>query len=146
MKTGTMRVAVLRSTTTIALMLGLAGAPVCGQAANKPPEPLPLEVAASLHAHNSRSSFDLSPDGQWVAHTVELDETIARDSHRYTATGFPVREGDSRMQATLTNTRNGEGIRLGGVKSSNWGAAWPPDGKRVAFNSGAGGGGRGWLG
>jgi dipeptidyl aminopeptidase/acylaminoacyl peptidase len=124
---------------TIVVIVGLAGAPVFAQAPHTAREPLPLEVAASLHTHNSRSSFDLSPDGQWVAHTVELDETIARDSHRYAATGFPLAEGDSRMQATLTNTRNGEVIRLGGAGSASWAAVWSPDGKRVAFYSDAGG-------
>lgn len=139
MKGDTVRIAVLRSTTTIALMLGLTGPPVFAQASRTAREPLPLEVAASLHTHNARSSFDLSPDGQWVAHTVELDETIARDSHRYTATGFPLAEGDSRMQATLTNTRNGEVIHLGGAGSASWAAVWSPDGKRVAFYSDEGG-------
>lgn len=130
---------------TIVLFFGLAGAPVFAQAPHTAREPLPLEVAASLHTHNARSSFDLSPDGQWVAHTVELDETIARESHRYTATGFPLAEGDSRMQATLTNTTNGEVIRLGGVKSSNWGPVWSPNGKRVAFYSDEGGEAGVWL-
>jgi hypothetical protein len=71
---------------TITLVLGFAAAPVFAQAPRTMREPLPLEVAASLHSHNSRSSFDLSPDGQLVAHTVELDETIARDSQRYART------------------------------------------------------------
>ncbi len=139
MKGDTVRIAVLRSTTTIALMLGLTGPPVFAQASRTAREPLPLEVAASLHTHNARSSFDLSPDGQWVAHTVELDETIARDSHRYAGTGFPLAEGDSRMQATLTNTRNGEVIHFGGAGSASWAAVWSPDGKRVAFYSDEGG-------
>jgi dipeptidyl aminopeptidase/acylaminoacyl peptidase len=120
-------------------LLGLAGAPVTGQAPNKTGEPLPLEIATSLHAHNGRSSFDLSPDGQWIASTVELDETIKRDSHRYAATGFPFAEGDSRMQATLTNTKNGEVIRLGGATGASWAAVWSPNGSRVAFYSDEGG-------
>jgi dipeptidyl aminopeptidase/acylaminoacyl peptidase len=129
----------------IVLILGLAGAPVFAQAPRTAREPLPLEVAASLHSHNSRSSFDLSPDGQWVAHTVELDETIARDSQTYAATGFPFAEGDSRMQAMLSSTMSGEVIRLGGAGGASWAAVWSPDGKRVAFYSDEGGEAGIWI-
>ena len=50
--------------------------------------------------HNGRSSVALSPDGQWVAHTVETEDTVPRATHQYSATGFPFAEGDSRMEAT----------------------------------------------
>ena len=34
-------------------------------------EALPVEVAADARGHNGRSPIALSPDGQWVAYTVE---------------------------------------------------------------------------
>lgn len=104
-------------------------------------EPLPLDVAVSLRGHNSRSPINLSPDGEWIAHTVQTDENVPRDSVAisYSPTGFPLSEGDSRMEATLTNVRTGELIRLGGARSASWAAVWSPDGKRVAFYSNEGG-------
>ncbi len=104
-------------------------------------EPLPFDVALSLLGHNGRSPVDLSPDGEWVAHTIETDETVPRDSisRFHSATGFPFAEGDSRMEATLTNTRTGEVVRLGGPNSASWAAVWSPDGSRVAFYSDEGG-------
>jgi dipeptidyl aminopeptidase/acylaminoacyl peptidase len=104
-------------------------------------------VAVSLRSHNGRSPINLSPDGAWLAHTVEAIETIPRDSvtRRYSATGFPFAEGDSRMEATLTNTRTGEVIRLGGGQSASWAAVWSPDGQRVAFYSDEGGEAGLWI-
>jgi dipeptidyl aminopeptidase/acylaminoacyl peptidase len=145
MKAGRTRIAGLGSAGIGVVILGFAGVSVFAQVTHQDREPLPVEVAASLHAHNGRSSFDLSPDGQWIASTVELDETIKRDSLRYAATGFPFAEGDSRMQATLTNTKSGEVIRLGGVASASWAAVWSPDGSRVAFYSDEGGEAGVWV-
>ncbi len=45
-------------------------------------EPLPIQVAASLRSHNSRSPIDLSPDGEWLAHTYGRDETVPRRQQR----------------------------------------------------------------
>jgi dipeptidyl aminopeptidase/acylaminoacyl peptidase len=96
-------------------------------------EPLPLDVVTSVRAHNGRSPVNLSPDGEWVAHTYGLAETVARDTRWFAATGFPFAEGDARMQAVLTSTRTGEVVHLGGDKGSSWGPVWSPDGTRVAF-------------
>jgi hypothetical protein len=46
-------------------------------------EPLPLEVAVSLRSHNGRSPVDLSPDGEWVAHTFGRDETVPRQTSMF---------------------------------------------------------------
>ena len=108
-------------------------------------EPLPLDVAVSLHGHNGRSPVNLSPHGTWVAHTVATDDTVPRDSRRYSATGFPFAEGDSRMQATITQVADGESITLGGADSSSWAAVWSPDGSRVAFYSDEGGEAGLWI-
>src|SRR5262245_53635546 len=89
-----------------ALPLRLAGAvPAAEPAPALRREPLPIEVAADARGHNGRSPIALSPDGQWVAHTVETVDTIPRATHQYAATGFPFAEGDSRMEATITNAK-----------------------------------------
>lgn len=108
-------------------------------------EPLPLEVATRIHTHNGRSPIDLSPDGEWVAHTYSGTETLPRDTPLYTASGFPLAEGNARMHAVVTHTRTGEMIRLGDEESASWGAVWSPDGRRVAFYSDAGGEAGVWI-
>ena len=108
-------------------------------------EPLPLDVALSLRGHNHRSSFASSPDGQWIAHTVETTDTVRAASRFFTSTGTSLAEGRARMEAHLTNTRTGEELRLGGAVSSSWAPVWSPDGKRVAFYSDEGGSAGLWI-
>src|SRR5260221_10317075 len=83
-------------------------------------EPLPIETAVSVNNHSGRSAFDLSPDGQWLAHTWSGDSFA---------------NGNARSQAALTNVKTGEVIRLGGPTRSNWAPVWSPDGNRVAYYS-----------
>lgn len=108
-------------------------------------EPLPLDVALSLNGHNDRSSFDSSPDGEWIAHTVETSDTVQAASRFFTSTGTSLAEGRTRMEAHLTNTRTGEELRLGGAASSSWAPVWSPDGRRVAFYSDEGGSAGLWI-
>lgn len=125
------------------LVLAAAAPSAVSRAAQPAPaklrEPLPLEAAADTRGHNGRSPIALSPDGQWIAHTVETIDTVSRATHQYSATGFPFAEGDSRMEATITNMKTGESIRLGFPKSSSWAGVWSPDGSRIAFYSDEGG-------
>lgn len=104
-------------------------------------DPLPLDLAVALRGHNGRSPINLSPDGEWLAHTVQGTARVPRDttSFRYSSTGFSFAEGDARMEATLSNTRTGETIRLGDEGSASWAPVWSPDGERVAFYSDEGG-------
>lgn len=110
-------------------------------------EPLPLDVAQSLRHHRSRAPINMSPDGEWIAHTVNSDETVAKDSvsRFFSATGVPLAEGDSRPEATLSHTRTGEVIRLGAVGSASWAPVWSPDGQQVAFYSDEGGTAGLWI-
>jgi len=108
-------------------------------------EPLPLDVALSLHGHNARSSFTFSPDGQWIAHTVETADTVRAGSRFFSSTGTSLAEGRTRMEAHLTNTRTGEELRLGGAATSSWAPVWSPDGKKVAFYSDEGGSAGLWI-
>jgi len=135
-----------RSASSAVLLLGsvlLAAPAPAARAAEPAPaklrEPLPVEAAADTRGHNGRSPIAISPDGQWLAHTVETTDTIPRATHQYAATGFPFAEGDSRMEATITNLKTGESIRLGGPKSSSWAGVWSPDGSQIAFYSDEGG-------
>lgn len=140
-------IATVPFTAAVVAALVCVPCPLPGQEAEKLREPLPLEVAAALRGHNSRSPISLSPDGRWVAHTVQADGNIPRDSigSRYSATGFSFAEGDSRMEAMVTNVETGESIRLGGATSASWAAIWSPDGRRVAFYSDEGGEAGLWI-
>jgi dipeptidyl aminopeptidase/acylaminoacyl peptidase len=124
-----------------ALCLALAPSPAGAQQVR---EPLPLKVAVVTHLHDLRSSFELSPDGQWAAHTWSTDDTVP-ESMSFTSKGVPMAEGNDRAQVSLTNTSTGEDILLGDPASFNWGAVWSPDGKRVAFYSDQGGEAGVWI-
>ncbi len=131
----------------VALIAALTAQPARGQPVSKLREPLPFDVATSLRSHNGRSSVDISPDGQWVAHTVQGEAKVPRDtlSTAFAATGFPFAEGDSRMQATLSHTKTGDVITLGNPESASWAPVWSPDGTRVAFYSDEGGEAGVWV-
>ncbi|NOT07980.1 MAG: S9 family peptidase [Gemmatimonadales bacterium] len=131
-------------------VVGLVGAfpeNLFAQASAPSREPLPLDVALALRGHNSRSPINFSPNGEWIAHTVQSAENVPRDStaFSYSPTGFPFAEGDARMEATLTNVRTGEAILLGGSRSASWAPVWSPDGNRVAFYSDEGGEAGLWI-
>lgn len=114
-------------------LIGIAGVAIA--AAQSPRDPLPLDVVVSIKSHNGRSPIDLSPDGEWVAHTYGRDDRVPRQTRVFGATGFPLAEGDARWQAAVTHVRTGDMIRLGGDTGASWGAVWSPDGQRVAFYS-----------
>lgn len=131
----------------VALLLG-TGTGLAAQSSTsaRVREPLPLEVAASLRAHNARSPVNLSPDGEWIAHTIETDETVPRGPNpRYSETGFSFAEGSARMEATLSSTRGEPPIRLGAADAASWAAVWSPTGDRVAFYSDEGGAAGLWV-
>lgn len=81
-------------TPRVRALLAFVLLPVCavvGQPAPKLRVPLPIETAVALRTHNGRSTVALSPDGQWIAHTIEGVERVPRDtlSRAYSASGFP---------------------------------------------------------
>lgn len=125
----------------VAALTTLPPAPLVAQESGRLREPLPVEVAASVRGNNTRAPLSFSPDGLWLAHTVQTDEAVRPDSlaTMYTATGYSLAEGQARPEATITHTRTGESIRLGGPRSASWAPVWSPDGRRVAFYSDEGG-------
>jgi dipeptidyl aminopeptidase/acylaminoacyl peptidase len=133
----------------VALLLVLSTASATAQAPGRDEtmrEPLPLDVAVSLRGHNGRSPVNFSPDGEWIAHTIETDETVPRgSSSRYADTGFPFSEGNARMEATLSSTYDDREIRLGSADAASWAAVWSPAGDRVAFYSDEGGEAGLWI-
>src|SRR6185436_7556236 len=126
---------------------GLSTPSILAQDPTKRSAPLPLDVVVAQRGHNSRSPINFSPDGEWIAHTIQGIDRVPRDggSRRYSATGFPFAEGDARMEATLSNVQTGEVVRLGAAGSASWAPVWSPSGERVAFYGDEGGAAGIWV-
>jgi dipeptidyl aminopeptidase/acylaminoacyl peptidase len=108
-------------------------------------EPLPIDVALSVHGHVARSSFAFSPDGRWIAHTVSTADPLTYGSAYFSRTGTSRAEGAERFEAHVTNVRTGQEVRLGDPASSSWAPVWSPDGRRIAFFSDKGGSAGLWV-
>ena len=93
--------------------------------------------------------IDLSPDGKWVAYTVQdnfrnrqpqqTDDTasqFARPSIIRRAVGCDV---------WIANVETGQSRNLTSGAGSNWGPVWSPDGERLAFYSDRTGAQRVWI-
>ena len=106
--------------------------------------PLPLKIAVASHDHDVRSSFEFSPDGQWIAYTWSTENTVP-EGLAFTSTGAPLAEGNYQKQVSITNVKTGESIVLGNHDSYNWAPIWSPDGSRIAFYSDEGGEAGIWI-
>ena len=89
---------------------------------------------------------DLSPNGKWLAYTLR-DPVRARlggNANRFFSdTGTPTAE--SGTDVWITDTDSGRSQNLTFAKGSNWGGAWSPDSKLLAFYSDRDGNVRVWI-
>ncbi len=126
--------------------VGVMSAGVSAVAVGQVPTPaLTYDQLAEMRFLKDVEPVSMSPDGRWVAYTVEDRRAkLPEDSaHRYrTASGTPsylvgsvvyVRRLDRRDDAS------GNGTALTALPVNSWGAAWSPDGSRLAFLSDEGG-------
>ena len=117
-----------------------------GRGASDPP--LSVEESLSALSFAFRTPVDLSPDGKWIAYTLQ-DPRKARSAseeerYRYfTETGAPA--GHAGCDVWVTHTATRESRNLTQSKGSSWGPAWSPDGTNLAFYSDRNGQAQLWI-
>ena len=110
--------------------------------------PLPIEESLAALTIAFRMSVDLSPDGKWIAYTLNdprkgrsVDE---EERNRYfTETGAPGGVAGCDVWVTDATTRESRNLTQG--KGTSWGPAWSPDGTGLAFYSDRSGQAHLWI-
>src|SRR5512146_3155499 len=110
-------------------------------------KPFDVRGALGVLSFSNRMPISLSPDGEWVAYTVEDDRKVSGTKDErymfYTPTGaFTEAIG---CDVLVTNTRTGETRNLTQGKGTSSSAVWSPDGKLLAFYSDRTGTERLWI-
>jgi dipeptidyl aminopeptidase/acylaminoacyl peptidase len=128
-----------------AFALALAVMPAVASA--DPPRPLAVEDALAELKFANRIPIDVSPDGEWVAYTIQ--DPRRRESLGQERFGLFSRTGASvEAQAGdvwITRIATGETRNLTGGRGTSWGPVWSPDGRALAFYSDRGGEARLWV-
>lgn len=94
--------------------------------------PMPLEDASNITRLSGREGYHISPDGQWIAYTVSLSDTVKRYG-RHSRTGAGLGSGANRRQARVTHLDSGKTFAPGGDEAFSWGPQWCPDGSQLAL-------------
>jgi len=110
--------------------------------------PLPVEeVLAALRIH-LYTPLDLSPDGRWVAYTLQEGRRKEKTEEGYARVYFTptgVNKEVLGCDIWITNTQTGESKNLTEGKGSSWTPVWSPDGNRLAFYSDRSSAARLWV-
>ena len=101
---------------------------------------LRVEDVLGMRSFAPDSSIESSPDGSWLAYTIEDRGT---SKLKNTITGAS--RGTSNSDVFISNTETGEARNLTGGKGKNWNAKWSPDGHFLAFLSDRSGQARLWI-
>jgi dipeptidyl aminopeptidase/acylaminoacyl peptidase len=128
---------------SLGLLFGYAWHPHCALAQTA--DSLSLDAILAQPIFPSYVPISLSPDGQWVAFTLQarlrIGEGYSRD---YSATGVPEQFVGSAVW--IANVNTGQSLRVtAGDSVTAWAPQWSPDGHLVAFYSDQGGMTRLWT-
>lgn len=141
--------AILSIVVVVLILLSQPVSTMSGASAFPAPQ-LSLSIEESLSAlyFPFRTPSDLSPDGKMLAYTLQ-DPRKGRsvneeERNRYfTETGVP--GGEVGCDVWIAHVGSGETRNLTEGKGSNWGPAWSPDGRSLAFYSDRSGQARLWI-
>lgn len=116
-------------------------------AAAQTPLPLPIPDALNAAELALRIPVVLSPDGQWVAYTVQDPRRVANPGdprHNFvTRTGASLEVTGS--DVWVADVHTGHAVNVSAGRGSSWAPAWSPDGLTLAFYSDRSGLAHVWL-
>src|ERR1700730_12458231 len=129
----------------VAIVTALLLCDVVGVQIARAQTPLSVEAALTQPSFQPYSLLSLSPDGAWVAYTLQYPNGA---SHRVVdswcpSTGVPSTATGARVR--ITALRTGRTLSVVDDTATSWGAAWSPDGRYLAFYSDADGVARLWV-
>jgi dipeptidyl aminopeptidase/acylaminoacyl peptidase len=106
---------------------------------------LSLDAVLAQPIFPSYVPISLSPDGQWVAFTLQSGgRTVESNGRSYSTTGVP--EQFVGCAVWIANVNTGETLRvIGGDSVTGWAPQWSPDGRLLAFYADQGGMTRLWI-
>ena len=131
------------------ILIGIFASIALGIGAECAEKSSPLQIQDALAVRNIaiESPIGISPDGEWVAYTVQDNRKRQTPGtlrySLYTKTGaFVEAEG---CDIWIANTKTGESKNLTDSKGTSWSPVWSPDGKYLAFYSDRNGAANVWL-
>ncbi|HEX9483968.1 MAG TPA: prolyl oligopeptidase family serine peptidase [Gemmatimonadaceae bacterium] len=108
-------------------------------------KPLPIDVALDQPGFPLHMPIAMSPNGRWVAYTLQHPKRThaPHAAQGYTSSGVTVAVAS--CQLWLTDTRSGRTISVSDEGATSWGPSWSPNGKWLAYYSDADGMARLWI-
>jgi len=128
----------MRRLTASAATVFICGALIQTICAQAKLTPLLVEDALAQRSFPAYMPISLSPDGRWIAYTLEdsrkKETKLGAKYGYYSPTG--VTKASEACEVWITNTRTGQSISLAPTNgTSSWAPVWSPDGKYLAFYS-----------
>lgn len=129
---------------TLLCVLGLQAVDTLAQQKQMP---LPVEGVLAALRFSYFTPVDLSPDGRWVAYTLQEDwrREHAKDGYASVFSRTGVSQTVLGCDIWVADTQTGESKNLTEGKGSSWSPVWSPDGNRLAFYSDRSGAASLWV-
>jgi dipeptidyl aminopeptidase/acylaminoacyl peptidase len=107
--------------------------------------PLSVEAALAQPTFQPYAPLALSPDGGWVAYTLQIPSRANRQAvdGSFMPTGVPSTAPGARVR--ITEVLTGRTLVVGEDSATSWAPSWSPDGRYLAFYSDVDGLTRLWV-